>query len=54
MYNTISLVRSIGNRNFYTNYPKVEPQRLMKNIETKGQIAGNDQSLLFPQCEASL
>ena len=32
----------------YTNYPEFEPQSFAKNIEGKGEIAFNEQFLLFP------
>ena len=34
---------------FYTDYQKFETYRLMKNIEGNGEIALNEQFLLFPQ-----
>ena len=50
IYSETSLVRSQGNWDFYTNYPKLELKRFLKNTEGKGEIARNEQFLLFHQC----
>ena len=49
-YSETPLIRSARNTDFYINCPKFVPERFLRNVERKGEVAHYEQVLLFAQC----